>query len=384
MERRLRPAQHDELQGGARAPEQGGHRQGDLAQFVLPEQVHAVGKIADQVPGIPVCGAMVHAGVGYPEVDQGRHAVQAGDAGHAVIEQTAALTREQEVVGNPEGIVHHRADEPATHHGAQDDGGHGEALDPAVGHHQFAVGQVLGDDAVLGRRVGGRPEAHQGIGIQRVQPGDHEDTAQHLDAVADEHDPALGHGVGEGADEGRQEHVGDGEEELEQGFVLGRGLNLPQGGDGGDEQRVVGQRGEELRRHDDVEPAIHSGCRHLGCRGCMILPICIERVRGRGWNGKGRLRMGTPGAMALRIGLWMRYRARPRPGYPRPAPGRVARNTVDVPLRFWRVLPEANLISRAVGACHPSRDAWTRVARLQATRIRRTADPGPSKKIMIE
>ena len=58
-------------------------------------------------------------------------------------------------------------------------------------------------------------------------------------------------------DEGRERDVGHGEESFQQGLVFGRRLHVAQDGDRRDQQGVVGQRGEKLRRHDDVKPAIH-------------------------------------------------------------------------------------------------------------------------------
>jgi hypothetical protein len=58
-------------------------------------------------------------------------------------------------------------------------------------------------------------------------------------------------------DKCRQQHVGQGEEQLEERLVfLGR-LHLPEHVDGGDQQGVVGQRREKLRRHDHVETEGH-------------------------------------------------------------------------------------------------------------------------------
>ena len=106
-------------------------------------------------------------------------------------------------------------------------------LDPAIGDDEQAVRQIFGEDAVLGRRIGRRAEADDGIGEQRVGTEEHHAAADDLDRVADQHDPALGHQVGKGADKGGEDDVGNGEESLEQRFVFGRRLHLAQGGDGG-------------------------------------------------------------------------------------------------------------------------------------------------------
>ena len=71
-------------------------------------------------------------------------------------------------------------------------------------------------------------------------------------------DAALGHRVRECADEGREPHVGNGEEELEQRHHPLRCRHLDQHRDRCHQQRVLGERREELRRHDDVETERHA------------------------------------------------------------------------------------------------------------------------------
>ena len=150
-----------------------------------------------------------------------------------------------------------RADQRTADDDAEDDGADGQAFDPAVGDDEQAVRQVFGQDAVLGRRVGGGAKADDGIGKQRMGAEEHHAAADDLDAVADQHAPALGHRVGKGANEGGEHDVGNGEEGLEERFVFRRRLHLTQRGDGGNQQGVVGQRGKKLRGHDDVEAERH-------------------------------------------------------------------------------------------------------------------------------
>jgi hypothetical protein len=90
-----------------------------------------------------------------------------------------------------------------------------------------------------------------------MYPEEHQRTATYLDGVADQHHPPLGHGVGKSPDKSRQQHIGQGEEQLEERFVFLGGLHLPEYIDGGDQQGIVGQRREELRRHDHVETEGH-------------------------------------------------------------------------------------------------------------------------------
>ena len=86
---------------------------------------------------------------------------------------------------------------------------------------------------------------------------EHHRATDDLDRVADEHDAPFGHRVGKGADEGGEGDIRDGEEGLEQGLVGRRRIHFAQRGNGDDEERVVGQGREKLRRHDDVEAERH-------------------------------------------------------------------------------------------------------------------------------
>jgi hypothetical protein len=85
----------------------------------------------------------------------------------------------------------------------------------------------------------------------------HQHAADDLDAVGDQHHLALGHRVRERTDQRRESDVGDHEAHLERGGHPRRFLQFTEQRDRGDQQRVVGERREELRRHDGVEPALH-------------------------------------------------------------------------------------------------------------------------------
>ena len=61
-----------------------------------------------------------------------------------------------------------------------------------VGDDEQTVRQVFGQDAVLGRRIGGRTQPDHRISCQRIESEEHHGTAEHLDSVADEHDAPLG------------------------------------------------------------------------------------------------------------------------------------------------------------------------------------------------
>ena len=108
-----------------------------------------------------------------------------------------------------------RADQDAAEHHAEDDRADRQAFDPAVGLDQLGGRQVLGEDAVLGRRVGRRAEADDRIGGSGLHPNSISRQPTTLMVFDDEHHLALGQSVGEGADEGREHHVEDDEEELQ-------------------------------------------------------------------------------------------------------------------------------------------------------------------------
>jgi len=148
-------------------------------------------------------------------------------------------------------------DQHAASHGAQDDGGHGQTLHPAVCPYQSFRRQIFGEDAVLGGRVGRRTETGHAIGEQGIDADQHRQTARHLDRIADQHHATLGQRVGEGADEGREEDERENERLLQHRRVPAWGVNLFEESNSGEQQGIVGERGKELRRKDDVKAAFH-------------------------------------------------------------------------------------------------------------------------------
>jgi hypothetical protein len=147
---------------------------------------------------------------------------------------------------------------PAQQH-AQNDGGDRQPLDPAIGLDQLGRRQQLGQDAVLGRRIRRCTQAHHGVGQQRVQAGQHQQTTHHLDGVAHEHDLALGQRIGKRTDKGRQHHVEQGEHGHQRSTLPLGGAARAQQLHGRHKQCVVGERAEKLRRHDGVKTALHRG-----------------------------------------------------------------------------------------------------------------------------
>jgi hypothetical protein len=90
-----------------------------------------------------------------------------------------------------------------------------------------------------------------------VAAEEHQQAADRLDEVRQEHDAALGHRVCEDAHPGGEAHVAHHEKELEERRHPVRSVDARQKGDGSDEQCVVGQRRQELRAHDGIEAAVH-------------------------------------------------------------------------------------------------------------------------------
>ncbi len=87
---------------------------------------------------------------------------------------------------------------------------------------------------------------------------EHQATAGYLDAIADEHHPSLGHGIGKGTDKRGQDHIGNGKHGFQQRLIAFRRLHVTQHGDGGNQQSVIGKRRKELRGHDDVKTGFHA------------------------------------------------------------------------------------------------------------------------------
>jgi len=100
------------------------------------------------------------------------------------------------------------ADQRAAEHGAEDDRADRRALDPAIRGDEALRRQQLGQNAVLGGRIGCRAETDHAIGEQRVDARKHDGAAHDLDRVRDEHHAALGAGICKGADEGGKNDVG--------------------------------------------------------------------------------------------------------------------------------------------------------------------------------
>ncbi len=305
-QRRRRPGEDDHPQVAEHAPQQRGGGQGDLAQLVGPQPCIALGEVTHQRQRVGRQRPQRRLGARNAQVEgSGDHVDQHHGRDRRLGRGVDAGVEEREV--QPQQHARQaRPDQLAADQDAQDDRRDRQPLDPAVGLDQLRRRQQLGEDAVLGRRVGRRAQTDHRIGQQRVAAEQHHQAAQHLDAVADEHDPALGHRVGEGADEGRQQHVEQREHRRQGRHLPGRRVRRLQQLDGGHQQRVVSQRAEELRRHDGVETLLHPHpgvlahslwaggrsarhprCLRSLCNGARLAAPCSLP----GWRGPGAARL---------------------------------------------------------------------------------------------
>ena len=117
--------------------------------------------------------------------------------------------------------------------------------------------QQLRQNPIFRRRVRGGAQPDDCVRGERMCIDQHQPAADDLDRVGDEHDAALGHRIGERADERREHDVRHDETLLERRRHPGRLVELAQQRDRGDQQGVIGERAEELRRHDRVEAGFH-------------------------------------------------------------------------------------------------------------------------------
>ena len=253
----LGPFQHQELQRGTGPPEERGDGQRDLAQRITPEGEVAVPEDAQQRERVGSAARVAGPRVGDAQVEDCSQRIDADGDHHGSLGRGVDVGIDEGQVERQQPGRDMGRDEHAAQHGPQDDRRDGGSLDPAIGSHQLVGRQQLGQDAVLGRRIGRSTEAHQRVGHQRRQHAQQQDAAHQLDGVGQEHHAALGNGVGKGADEGGQHDVGDDEDQLQEGDQPVGRLCLAQQGDGSDQQRVVGQRRQELRCHDGVETGFH-------------------------------------------------------------------------------------------------------------------------------
>ncbi len=84
-ERFFRPLQHDELQGGAGAPEQRGHGQRNLAELVAPQRGKAIRELGDQLDRVLFLLRVAGPRLGDEQVEHGRDHVEQHDHHHGCL-----------------------------------------------------------------------------------------------------------------------------------------------------------------------------------------------------------------------------------------------------------------------------------------------------------
>ncbi len=241
------PGEQDDAQIARHTPEQRGRGQRDLAQLVLPQARVAGSEVAHQLQRAVRQWLQRRLGARDVEIEDGGHQVQKNQAADGGFGRGVYAGIEERDVDAQQHGRELRPDQLAAQQDAQNDGGDRQALDPAIGLDQLRGWQQLGEDAVLGGRIGRSPQAHDRIGQQRMHAQEHHQTARHLDRVRIEHDLAFGHGVGERAHKGRQEHIEKRKHRPQGRNLPGGCLGALQQFDGSDQQCLISQRAEELR-----------------------------------------------------------------------------------------------------------------------------------------
>ena len=274
-QRRARPGQHDVAHVARHAPKQRGGRQRHLPQPVAPQQRVAAPEIGQQRQRVARHGVHLHACFRNVQVEPGRQHVHQRQRGNGGVRRAAQAQRLRG--GHLQQPLRNRRPHqlPAQQH-AQDDGADRQPLNPAVGPHQLRRRQQLGQDAVLGGRVGRRAQPHHGVRQQRVAAKQHHQAARNLDGVADEHDAPFGLRISERAHPRRQRHVKQRKHRHQRrALPSGRAIGLEQL-HRRDKQRVIGQRAAKLRRHDGVKAPLHeAACAGRACR-CVKGTACLR------------------------------------------------------------------------------------------------------------
>ncbi len=117
----------------------------------------------------------------------------------------------------------------------------------------------LRQNAILRRPVNRGADAHHGIGEQGLQVGEHHDRAERLHTVAGGKHPGLGPPVGQPPDPGRQDDEGHEEGGLQRRLVpFADVARLQNHGEGGEQNGVVGEGGEELGEEKGGHAAFHT------------------------------------------------------------------------------------------------------------------------------
>ena len=246
-------------------------------------------ELADQVERVAVHDPVIHTGVGNELVeDRGDH-VEAHDDADRGAGRRIHTGIDHRQVECEEHRCDLRRDQDAAEEHAEDDRADRRALDPAIRDDELLRREQFSQDAVLRRRIRGGAQSHDGVGNERVHRKHHHEAAEHLDRVGDQHDLALRHRVGKRADERGQDHVEHDKRLLQRGLHPVGLVHFLQEPDRRDQQRVVRERAEKLRRHDRVEARLHQ---------TSTVVVYIEARKGQ-TTGIGYNRHGFAAARAL-------------------------------------------------------------------------------------
>ncbi len=246
----------------ADAPEQRGGGQRDLAQLVAPQARVAVRR--SRAPAPAGCrGSGCNGALGARDVQVEHRGDRRRAPRSIAIAASGGVSMPVSMNGKSKRQQHgatRLAHQLPAEQDAQDDRGDGQALDPAVGLDQLRRRQQLGEDAVLGRRVGRgaqpddrvRPAAGGAPNSIIRQPTT-------LMRVGDEHHRPLGTASAKAPTSGASSHVEQREHRHQRRHAATPARRWScSNSTAATNKRVVGQRAEELRRHDGVETSFHA------------------------------------------------------------------------------------------------------------------------------
>ena len=131
------------------------------------------------------------------------------------------------------------------------------ALDPAVRAHEPIGADELGQDAVLRGAVDRGAGADERVSHHRLDAGEHEPGAGGFQHVAEQQHMRLRAPVRERADPRREHDERDEERGLQRRHVPVAARRLDQHRDRGEQDRVVGERRQELRAEQHGDAAAH-------------------------------------------------------------------------------------------------------------------------------
>ena len=155
----------------------------------------------------------------------------------------------------------------------------------------------LGQDSVLRGPVDGRADADERVSRDRLYSREHQPGARGLEHVADQEHLRLRTRVGERADPRREHDERDEERALQRGHVPRAARRIDQHRDRGEQDRVVGERGQELRAEQNEDAAVQRRLARLAAAPPRRAPARPDsrpcRCRAAGSSRLGRCVFGT-------------------------------------------------------------------------------------------